>query len=194
MSPHPFKPVHALANDSTIVATTQDAFTDKELDDITKLGDALVQIDDNARLGRPDHHRLCKLAWIKKDADSEWLYDRMAQVAAEINAHFFQFDVYGFVEPFQYVVYEEGGHFAWHIDKHPSTKSPRKLSLTLQLSDETDYEGGVLEFRTDMTPRRASGRRGSVNVFPSWLSHRVTPVTKGIRKSLVVWIAGPNFK
>jgi len=194
MSQHPFKPVHAVGNDSKIFATVEDAFTQKELDDIVQLGDALVQIDDNAKLGRPDYNRLCKLAWIKKNADSEWLYDRMAQVAAELNAQFFQFDVYGFVEHFQYVVYEEGGHFAWHIDKHPSTKSPRKLSVTLQLSDEADYEGGVLEFRTDMFPKRASGKRGSVNMFPSWLSHCVTPVTKGIRKSLVVWIAGPNFK
>ena len=194
MSPHPFKPVQALGNDSAIFAAAQDAFTPQQLDGIIALGDALVQIDDNARLGRPDNHRLCKIAWIKKNADSEWLYDRLAQVAAELNAQHFQFDVYGFVEPFQYVVYEEGGHFAWHVDKHPSNKSPRKLSLTLQLSDEADYEGGALEFRTDMYPKSASGKRGSVNLFPSWLSHRVTPVTKGIRKSLVAWIAGPNFK
>lgn len=194
MSTHPFKPVQALGSDSRISATVDDVFTSKELDEIVRLGDALVQIDDNASLGRPDYHRLCKLAGIKKSADTEWLYDRLAQVAADLNAQFFQFDVFGFVEHFQYAVYEEGGHFAWHIDKHPSIKSPRKLSLTLQLSDEADYEGGVLEFRTDMTPRQASMKRGSVNIFPSWLSHRVTPVTKGIRKSLVVWIAGPNFK
>src|ERR1700704_6608285 len=104
MSQHPFKPVHAVGNDSKVFATVEDAFTEKELDDIVQLGDALVQIDDNAKLGRPDYNRLCKLAWIKKNADSEWLYDRMAHVAAELNAQFFQFEVYGFVEHFQYVV------------------------------------------------------------------------------------------
>jgi len=91
--------------------------------------------------------------------------------------------------------YEQGGHYDWHIDtmKPDEYGMQRKISAVLYLSDPKDYEGGELEIKGLDKPL---GRlpKGSVVVFPSYMSHRVTPVTKGIRYSAVGWMMGPTFK
>jgi PKHD-type hydroxylase len=72
---------------------------------------------------------------------------------------------------------------------------PRKLSFSLVLSDSADYEGGALEFFTSSAgPSEAEQKRGRVIAFPSYMVHRVTPITKGVRKSIVFWVVGPKFK
>lgn len=108
---------------------------------------------------------------------------------------FFDFDLYGFVEDFQYIVYNsDNSHYDWHMDKGTLTSPPRKLSLVLQLTDPSEYEGGDLELNYCSQPVKTKKERGLVYAFPSWVVHRVTPVTKGVRKTLVVWIAGPKFR
>jgi PKHD-type hydroxylase len=72
--------------------------------------------------------------------------------------------------------------------------SPRKLSLILQLSDATEYEGGELQLKDSSDHTAVERKKGHLIAFPSYLLHRVTPVTKGIRRSLVVWISGPAFR
>jgi len=72
--------------------------------------------------------------------------------------------------------------------------SPRKLSLVLQLTDPEEYEGGDLELMTSSDPIAVLKQRGLISVFPSFVLHRVTPVTKGTRRTLVVWACGPEFK
>jgi PKHD-type hydroxylase len=86
-----------------------------------------------------------------------------------------------------------GEHYEWHIDRGMQTGT-RKLSLSLQLSDPDDYEGGDLEMWFGGEPTKASRERGMMTFFPSYVMHRVTPVTKGVRYSLVCWISGPPFK
>jgi PKHD-type hydroxylase len=68
----------------------------------------------------------------------------------------------------------------------------RKLSAVVALND--DYEGGVFETLDSDTPRSYDLKKGEMIMFPSFLMHRVTPVTKGIRRSLVIWVEGPNFR
>jgi PKHD-type hydroxylase len=70
---------------------------------------------------------------------------------------------------------------------------PRKLSLVLLLTETSQFEGGDLQLFTNeiQTPEQLRGR---VIGFPSYMSHRVTPVTKGQRKSLVCWVGGPHFR
>ena len=76
----------------------------------------------------------------------------------------------------------------------------RKLSVTVMLSDQDEFEGG--DFQLDLGPHHEQrfhnvteiNERGSVIVFPSFLMHQVTPVTKGVRKSLVIWTVGPKYK
>jgi PKHD-type hydroxylase len=92
----------------------------------------------------------------------------------------------------QVATYSVGEHYDWHIDLGPGKNSSRKLSLSLQLSDSSEYEGGELEFMN--VKEKTSREIGTLITFPAFLTHRVTPVTKGTRKSLVAWISGDSFR
>tara|TARA_B100001175_G_C19044032_1_gene418788 strand:+ start:22 stop:354 length:333 start_codon:yes stop_codon:yes gene_type:complete len=107
-----------------------------------------------------------------------------------------RFDVSGFSEDLQYTRYNDDKSFYnWHIDSGvtKSEHPPRKLSLTLQLSEPSEYEGGDFQInssRLSTCPKE----KGLVIAFPSYCLHQVTPVTKGIRRSLVVWLCGPPLR
>jgi PKHD-type hydroxylase len=90
----------------------------------------------------------------------------------------------------------DGGKFDWHQDVTwtQSLVSSRKLSFIAQLSDPADYEGGDFEFWGYPSPPPEFRNKGAVLVFPSFLHHRVLPVTKGVRYALVSWIEGPKFR
>jgi PKHD-type hydroxylase len=140
--------------------------------------------------------RASKVAWIGSTPEATWFYDRMAFVARQLNAKFYNFDLYGFLEDMQYTIYygEVNGHYTWHIDMSDSAPAARKLSLVLQLSDPSEYEGGDLQVWEGPEPKTVDKKKGMIAAFPSWTLHRVTPVTKGIRHTVVVWVCGPSFK
>ena len=117
-----------------------------------------------------------------------------------------------YFQPVQFARYRDGGHYGWHQDASGSNPhgEGRKLSLTFCLTDPRTYEGGDLEFYNGDRPMEdfelPSGTKvlssqiyqdirdqGSVIVFDSRDFHRVTPVTKGTRYSVVCWTVGPNF-
>ena len=110
------------------------------------------------------------------------------------NNRSYQFDLRGFAEAPQYMVYRdaEGGHFDWHMDIGPMP--PRKLSLTIQLTDAAQYEGCQLQFNTGTAIVSAPKNRGVAIAFPSYMIHRITPITAGVRKAIVAWVTGPSFK
>lgn len=183
------------------LVTWENLFTPAELDAVARYGDSLTQ--ERAELqakdtGR-DSIRVTRVAWFMRNAQTESFYARMEDVVLRINAQFFRYDLSGVVA-FQYAVYDgaEGGHFDWHKDYGrdygAADQEPRKLSISIQLSNSADYQGGDLEVRggneTDAAPRS----RGAVAAFPSYVLHRVTPITAGARKSLVVWAVGPEFR
>ena len=82
--------------------------------------------------------------------------------------------------------------YAWHQDY--GGQISRKLSLVLQLTDPSRYEGGNLQTMTNQDVFTVRKQRGLVTVFPSFTLHQVTPVTQGSRQSLVAWISGPPYK
>ena len=85
--------------------------------------------------------------------------------------------------------------YKWHLDKGPGEdRPPRKLSMVLGLLDPDEYEGGDFEIKTGVESQVLPLKKGRVIAFPSWTLHRVTPVTKGIRKTVVIWVGGPKFK
>jgi PKHD-type hydroxylase len=89
---------------------------------------------------------------------------------------------------------ENKGHYDWHIDTFaPTNDIQRKLSISILLSDPSEFEGGELQFK-GIEDRKILVNRGSVVVFPSFVEHRVTPVTKGVRYSAVTWASGPAFR
>ena len=100
-----------------------------------------------------------------------------------------------YMPPLQFGEYSEGSFYDWHYDVNWEHSGPydRKLSFVLQLSDPNTYEGGNFEFK-DIEQATRFREQGSVLIFPSYHTHRVTPVTKGKRNSLVGWIEGPRWK
>jgi PKHD-type hydroxylase len=127
--------------------------------------------------------------------ETRWLYDRMAELARQINESDYQFELAGFEENFYYLNYEgPGEHFNWHLDIGGLTPAPRKLSLVLQLSDASEYEGGEFDVLTGVGHSRAVKQKGVVTAFPAYALHRVTPVTSGHRRTLSMFTVGPNFR
>jgi PKHD-type hydroxylase len=196
LSPPPHPP-----NSCTPFVVWDNAFTDQELDDFTGYCDRLELQD--ATIGghegpAPAELRLSKVAWIAPfiDGGNQWIFDKMGSIARLMNSQFYQFDLTEIAENMQFTVYNGGdnGHYEWHQDTNPmSPMPPRKLSLVLLLTETSQFEGGDLQLFTNeiQTPEQLRGR---VIGFPSYMSHRVTPVTKGQRKSLVCWVGGPHFR
>jgi PKHD-type hydroxylase len=139
--------------------------------------------------------RKSKVVWIETTPENEWIYKRVHKLAVDFNDDKFKFSLDGGIQAIQFTKYEEGCHYTWHVDTGPTpTASVRKISITIQLSDPSTYEGGNLEIGLkDEDNVVATRDQGSSTLFCSLIRHRVTPVTNGTRYSLVVWITGPSF-
>jgi PKHD-type hydroxylase len=118
-------------------------------------------------------------------------------MAYEANQNLYHFDLHSMPEQIQYTEYydHEKGHYDWHMDTGHGNLSQRKISVTVQLSDGDEYEGGDLQLWPGGTyPLVAPRGKGNVVIFPSFLMHRVTPVTRGTRKSFVLWLGGGHYR
>lgn len=137
--------------------------------------------------------RVTNINFYQRSSNTNWIFDRLDWVIKEINKKYYRFDITSF-DNFQYCEYygSNGGKYDWHTDSSfgNTGDTTRKLSLSLLLND--DYEGG--EFELNWAGNKVSINKGQLIIFPSVLMHRVKPVRKGTRKSLVVWMQGPNFK
>ena len=80
------------------------------------------------------------------------------------------------------------------MDCGANMQRQRKVSLTVQLTDGDDYEGGDLQLWRGNTRLNAPRGKGTVVIFPSYMMHRVTEVTKGTRESLVLWVGGDHYR
>jgi PKHD-type hydroxylase len=138
--------------------------------------------------------RRSQVSWLSNNADTRWVFEKLAHIASRLNAEHFRFDLTGFGEPLQLTHYDqsENGMYGWHQDFGGGIS--RKLSLVLQLTDPSEYEGGNLQIMTSGEPQNVRKQRGIVAAFPSYTLHQVTPVTQGNRQSLVAWVSGPQFK
>ncbi len=203
MSQNPTAPIGVKSAPFTVegplpVCIWKDAFTQKEIDAVVAYGDGLkpMKAEIAGRKDNIDHMRITRVAWMERKPGIDWLHARLEEMVLQINAQFYRYDLFGLVEAFQYTVYEgaEGGYYGWHVDVGEKNYEPRKISLSLQLSDPSDYEGGDLILQAGNGDYRAETARGALIAFPSFVLHRVTPVTSGTRKSLVIWVAGPDFR
>jgi len=145
--------------------------------------------------------RKSNIKWIPQDPNWDWLYHKLGMMAIEANDNLWNFDINTMPEQIQYTEYHgsENGKYDWHQDIGGGQLSTRKISITVQLSDSEDYEGGDLCFwmgGSDLESNMEKGPRGAGNVvlFPSYLLHSVKPVTKGVRKSFVLWLGGGHYK
>lgn len=181
-------------------AYMNDVFTPEECDKIKRIAlkkgkEEATVIGENQQ-GKVDPKiRKNSVVWLsEKDKDLNWMYQRLAGVAMNLNEQFFKFDLYGFCEDMQFTEYKAPGEFyTEHMDKVYNGVS-RKLSLVVQLTDPDEYEGCELKINTGGEPAIMKKDQGTVFAFPSYIMHQVTPVTKGTRHTLVAWIGGKNFK
>ena len=128
------------------------------------------------------------------DKDNKWLYDKLGTIIAQANATNYGYYLRGFSEQLQLTKYGVGDHFNWHMDFGPKEISHRKLSITVQLSPPDSYEGGDLLFRVNDREVAAPKSLGTVVVFPSFIQHKVSPITQGVRRSIVGWASGPPYQ
>ena len=138
------------------------------------------------------------IKWVPQSEEFKWIYDKIGMLATTANEEMFKFDLYSMPEMIQYTEYysTNKGHYDWHMDIGSSSwMQYRKLSVTVQLSGPDEYEGGDLQIWTGgQYPMTAPRGKGNVVIFPSFMMHRVTPVTRGTRKSFVLWLGGGPYK
>ena len=182
----------------------ENVFTDSEMDDIIAMNKQIVM--EPGPLGSLELNtgqwenvvdpiiRHCSIGFMFPNDDTEWIFERVVGTAAKVNSETFNYELDGLKDGLQLTCYDsEGQHYGWHQDRGFGTFE-RKLSMTLQLSDPKDYDGGELELKWAANPLQAKKERGVATFFPSFTTHRVTPVTRGRRYSLVAWFVGPPFK
>ena len=158
--------------------------------------DAVVGYGDDSN---KTNHRQSEVRWISKhDTNSKFIHDMIWNYALDANRQAFNVDITGLWD-IQYTKYyaHNKGHYDIHYDTFWANPSmyDRKLSVTIQLSDPTEYEGGDFIFGKDIPQLPPETKNlGSLIVFPSFLYHQITPVTKGERLSLVGWYEGNQWK
>ena len=176
----------------------------------------IISPEENKKIRNADN------AWVNVDY---WLAGFLNYYIDYFNKKNFKYAIDGFDgDCLQYSEYKEGQHYNWHCDDSISSRchmtistlsnefegvsasyvnekigieyeSSRKLSFSLQLSNENDYEGGELQFLTDEnTSYYAPKKRGTLIIFDSRAQHRVTKVRSGVRRSLVGWVNGPRWQ
>ena len=123
------------------------------------------------------------------------MYKDIEKLMQKTNRNHFGFDGMTLTEPAQYTEYPEGGFYDWHIDSdiNCAHEPPvRKISMTCLLSPENEFEGGDLEVMSE--GKVAKLKQGQIVFFASFVRHRVKPVIKGNRKSLVMWFGGTPLR
>ena len=188
---------------SYVVETTGPILTPQQCDEIIRMGQnqprqvagvSPGKPGDKKRSGIDKKYRITKISWIPFNIGKP-MYNIIEYWMLNTNANHFGFDGMQITEQAQYTEYLKGEFYDWHVDSsiEMSNLSPvRKISMTLLLSDPKDFTGGELEVVNDK--KRIHLKRGYAIFFASFLRHRVKPILKGNRKSLVMWFGGPPLR
>ena len=144
--------------------------------------------------GAPPKIRKSRVNFLKR-SEFGYMYDILFKMIQTCNDQLYNFSITGLNEDIQFTEYDESyqGHYSWHTDLGSGTSSTRKLSIVVQLSDPREYEGCEFQYKIGDDDVTVPKEKGSVLIFPSFMLHRVTPITKGTRRSLALWINGPSF-
>ena len=169
----------------------ESAFDSRAIATIAELASA-IQPSTNDQTLQGREFRYAKARWLERSSSTEFIFGLLTEMM-EIANRDFRFDIQGFGEPLLHVTYPVGGHFSWHTDTSYGTMATRKLSVSVLLSDAPTFEGGRLEFCPGGALENGSSA-GSAIVFPSYMAHRVSPVTRGERVALVAWMHGSEFR
>jgi len=183
---------------SLIVETTTPIFTPEQCQMIIDAGHKQPREDGQvggSKGGTVDTKtRLSHISWIPFNVLPE-MYKTLDKVMQATNRNHMGFEGMQITEPAQFTEYSNGGFYDWHIDSDVEcSKEPpvRKISMTCLLSKDDEFEGGGLELMSE--GKFARPKQGHAIFFASFIRHRVVPVTRGTRRSLVMWFGGTPFK
>ena len=183
---------------SLIVETTTPLFTPEQCQLIINAGRSEPvqngQVGGGAAGVIDTKTRTSHISWIPFNKMPE-MYSTLEQIVNKTNNNHFGFDGIQITEQAQYTEYPSGGFYDWHIDSDivgMNEPPVRKISMTCLLSHESEFEGGGLELMSE--GKVARPKQGQAIFFASYIRHRVIPITRGVRKSLVMWFGGPSFK
>lgn len=147
---------------------------------------------DNSKIARDI--RSANIFILDNDEEHHWIFQKISNIISVTNTLHFDYDISGITHGLQLIEYRADadipGHYNWHVDAGNGEPVHRKISLTVQLSDPADYEHCELIINNHGDEIIGTKEQGSVHLFPSYMLHRVTPVTKGVRYALVIWIHG----
>ena len=185
---------------SYCVTTTNPLFSPKQCQMIIEAGRS--QPRQNASIGQAKkkggivdtNTRTSHISWIPFKNMPE-MYKDIETMMKKTNGNHFGFDGMQITELAQYTEYPSGGFYDWHMDSDVNfTHEPtvRKISMTCLLSHESEFEGGELQLEKEKNKIKLV--QGQAVFFASFLLHRVAPVTRGVRKSLVMWFGGPPLR
>ncbi len=184
---------------SWIVETTTPLFTPDQCQMVIDAGRRQRPQKAQVGMGKPGggvdtKKRTTTISWIPFK-EMQPMYNQINEFIQKANRNHFGFGDIQITEQAQFTEYPEGGFYDWHMDTDVTMQHEppvRKISMTLLLSPENQFEGGDLEL---MAPgKRVKLKQGHAIIFASFLNHRVAPVTKGVRQSLVMWFGGEPFK
>jgi PKHD-type hydroxylase len=183
---------------SLIVETTTPLFTPEQCQMIIDAGQKQPREDGQVGGGKGGQvdtkTRLSHISWIPFQILPE-MYKTLERAMKQTNGNHFGFEGMQITEPAQFTEYSNGGFYDWHIDSDVNCANEppvRKISMTCLLSNENEFEGGGLELMSE--GKFARPKQGHAIFFASFIRHRVVPVTKGTRRSLVMWFGGTPFK
>ena len=184
---------------SWVVQTTAPLFTPEQCQQIINCGRRQPPQQAQVGMGKPGggtdtKKRVTTISWIPFK-EMEPMYNDINTFIQKTNLNHFGFGDIQITEQAQFTEYPEGGFYDWHIDCDVNMEHEppvRKISMTLLLSPENQFEGGDLEL---MAPGKfVKLKQGHAIMFASFLNHRVNPVIRGVRQSLVMWFGGKPFR
>jgi PKHD-type hydroxylase len=181
------------------LVTFAQVFTAEECEKIIKIGQELFPRESAILEDQQTHSAIRKghVSWFKPEVEAtHWIYHRLTDAVNAVNQGNWGFDLEG-IEPLQFTIYDElADNYDSHIDLLVTRRDGkyRKLSFSLQLSPDDSYKGCDLSMMIGPEDILAPRQQGSVTFFPSVLLHKVTPITRGKRYSLVGWVSGPRFR
>ena len=161
-----------------------DLFLEEELQQVIDYGDALSLSDGKVKHDKIDYNiRDSRIAWIHPNTDTHWLFSR-AILVFKSSLPFFST-----LQSMQYTIYDStGSHYDWHRDIVGDEIAKARVTVGIvQLSHPSEYRGGILQIKHEDEVIDVMKTKGMVTTFPIQLEHRVTPVTSGVRKTLIMW-------
>ena len=177
---------------TNLFAFWNDAFSKEECQTIIDIAKDKGLIKGTTK-GKSDV-RDSKISWLYPIDDMDWAFRRVTDITLNLNERFFKFDLFGINEGFQFTNYEApSGKYGKHVDRGINLPV-RKLSISIQLTNPEEYEGGELKLYDGEKETVMDKTQGTLIIFPSYVLHEVMPVTKGERNSLVTWVTGKQFK